>query len=282
MRLATVLLISLVAGIGCRESAQRRQTMTLATTTSMRDSGLLDALLPTFRQQTGVEVRVIAVGTGQALALGRRGDADVLLTHAPAAEQEFMDGGFGSVRFPVMHNDFVLVGPELDPAQVTGETLTTEVFRRIAENQSPLVSRGDDSGTHKKELLVWQQARIEPRGAWYIQAGAGMAPTLRLASEKQAYTLTDRGTFLAQRDGLDLEILVAGDSLLRNQYAVILVNPQKHRHVAHEAAQDFARFLLAPETQAAIAEFGVEKYGTRLYIPELGPPAPKGQGSTHE
>ena len=141
MRLAILCLICLITGIGCRKSAHRPKTITLATTTSTRDSGLLDALLPTFRQRTGIEVRVIAVGTGQALALGRRGDADVLLTHAPAAEQEFMDAGFGSDRFPVMHNDFVVVGPELDPAQVRGETATTEVFRRIAENRSPLVSR---------------------------------------------------------------------------------------------------------------------------------------------
>ena len=278
MRLVALLLTCLITDSGCRQLAQspKTTTITLATTTSTRDSGLLEALLPTFRERTGIEVKVIAVGTGQALALGRRGDADVLLTHAPAAEQEFMDGGFGSARFPLMHNDFVLVGPASDPAQTKGQTLATDVFRRIAKNQSPMVSRGDDSGTHKKEMSIWGQCQVEPRGTWYIQAGTGMAQTLRLASEKRAYTLTDRGTFLAQPGGLDLEILLEGDPLLRNQYAVIVVNPEKHPHVAFQAAQDFAQFLLAPETQAAIAKFGVEKYGTPLFFPQLGRPVPEG------
>jgi len=246
-------------------------TITLATTTSTQDSGLLDMLVPLFREQTGIEVKVVAVGTGQALQLGRRGDADVVLVHDPAAEEKFVADGFGSDRRPVMYNDFVLVGPPGDPAGVKGQRSIAEAFRQVSRHEAPIVSRGDESGTHVKEKVVWRVVGIEPRGDWYIQAGAGMAAVLRMASEKRAYTLTDRGTFLAQRQGLELGILSEGDPLLVNPYHVILVNPEKHPHVRSEEARKFADFLLNPQTQARIAAFGADRYGQPLFF--AGEPA---------
>jgi tungstate transport system substrate-binding protein len=243
----------------------------LATTTSTQDSGLLDYLLPDFRQQTGIEVKVVAVGTGQALELGRRGDADVLLTHAPAAEEKFMAEGFGSERHRVMYNDFVVAGPKADPAGVRGKTSAAEVFRQIAQAGSLFVSRDDESGTHQKEREVWAKAGVEPQGPWYVRAGAGMAQALRMATEKQAYLLTDRATFLALRKELELEILVQGDALLLNRYAVIVVNPQKHPHVRHDAARQFAEFLISPAVQRKIADFGKDKYGEALFFPDADP-----------
>ena len=250
---------------GCSRPAP---TLTLATTTSTRDSGLLDVLVPMFQDQTGIEVKVVAVGTGQALQLGRRGDADVLFVHDPAAEQRFMDEGYGSLRRQVMYNDFVLVGPPADPAGIKGRAAITEAFARIARQGAPFVSRGDQSGTHQKELAVWRQAKIEPRGDWYISSGDGMAQVLRMADQKRAYTLSDRGTFLAQRrkPGLDLAILCQGDPLLVNHYSIIVVNPEKHPHVRQEAARKFADFLLAPATQKRIAEFGTDRYGEPLFF----------------
>jgi tungstate transport system substrate-binding protein len=240
----------------------------LATTTSTQDSGLLDDLLPDFRQQTGIEVKVVAVGSGQALELGRRGDADVLLTHAPAAEEKFMAEGFGSERQSVMYNDFVLAGPKADPAAVQGKTSAVEAFQQIARARSPFISRGDESGTHQKEREIWMKAGVEPRGPWYVSAGTGMAQALRMAQEKQAHVLTDRATFLALREDLQLGILVQGDALLRNRYAVIIINPQKHPHVRHEAARQLADFLVSPETQRKIGDFGKDKYGEALFFPD--------------
>jgi tungstate transport system substrate-binding protein len=253
---------------GCSRQPAALQTLTLATTTSTQDSGLLDALLPDFRQQTGIEVKVVAVGTGQALELGRRGDADVLLTHAPTAEEKFMGEGFGSERHPVMYNDFVVAGPKTDPAGVRGKPSAVEAFRQIAQTESLFVSRGDESGTHQKEREVWAKAGVEPQGTWYIRSGTGMAQALRMAKEKQAYVLTDRGTFVALRKELELEALVQGDALLRNRYAVIVVNPEKHPHVRHDAARQFAEFLLAPEVQRKIGDFGKDKYGEALFFPD--------------
>ncbi len=256
---------------GCKGD-KPTDTITLATTTSTRDTGLLDVLLPRFRQQTGIEVKVVSVGTGQALELGRRGDADVLLVHAPAAEQQFMDEGHGSLRKPVMYNDFVLVGPENDPAKVEGEKAITAAFTRIAQTGARFISRGDESGTHHKEREIWQQAGIEPAGRWYRRAGSGMAEVLRMASEKpgeEAYTLTDRGTLLAQRNagtGLKLRILSEGDPLLFNPYSVILVNPEKHPHVRRQSGEKLIDFLLAPDTRKMIAEFGKTQYGQPLFF----------------
>lgn len=262
------LILSLLSLASCGKSTEPAKTMTLATTTSTRDSGLLDVLVPMFEKQTSIQVKVVAVGSGQALEMGRRGDADVLLTHAPTAEKAFVAEGHGMERRLAMSNDFVLVGPKFDPANIGEANSITEAFIRIATRMSPFVSRGDESGTHMKEQGIWQMAKISPKGDWYIQAGSGMAQTLRMASEKDAYTLSDRGTFLAQRNDLDLAILFQGDSKLQNQYAVILVNPQKHPHVKLEAARKFADFLKAAEVQDLIGKFGVEKFGEPLFFPQ--------------
>ncbi len=259
-----LLALLLLVPAGCSRSAT--PSLTLATTTSLQDSGLLDVLVPQFRAQTGIEVKVVAVGTGQALELARRGDADVLLAHDQTAEEKFMAEGHGLERRPVMYNDFVLVGAPNDPAGVKGQASIAEAFTRIAGTRSPFVSRGDESGTHAKERAVWRQAGISPEGDWYIRAGAGMGHVLRLANEKRAYTLSDRGTFLALRKGLDLAILAEGDPLLVNQYSVIVVNPAKHPHVQRQAAQQFADFLLSPETQKTIATFGADRYGQPLFF----------------
>jgi len=247
-------------------AARPATTITLATTTSTQDTGLLDMLLPLFRQETGIEVKAIAVGSGQALELGRRGDADVLLTHSPAAEEKFMAEDHGSERRPLMYNDFVLVGPPNDPAGQKGKASIVEAFQGIARKGSPFVSRGDESGTHQKELQIWKQAQVRPAGDWYIRAGTGMAQALRMANEKRAYTLSDRATYLSQRKKLDLAVMAEGDPLLKNNYAVILLNPEKHPQVKQEAARKFADFLLKPETQKAIEDFGVEAYGQPLFF----------------
>jgi tungstate transport system substrate-binding protein len=255
---------ALLAAAGCRSG--QAPTLTLATTTSTQDSGLLDVLVPLFNRQTGIEVKVVAVGTGQALELGRRGDADVLLVHDPAAEAKFVAEGFGLGQRPVMWNDFVLVGPLADTASVKGLASAAEAFGRIARAGAPFVSRADESGTHAKEKAVWRLAKAEPKGAWYVRAGAGMAQVLRVADEKRAYALTDRGTFLAHRQGLDLSVLVEGDPVLVNQYSVLLVSPGKHPHVRQEAARRFAGFLLAPATQQAIGDFGKDRFGQPLFF----------------
>lgn len=266
-RLLILLLLS--ASAGCTSSSRPDETLTLATTTSTQDSGLLDVLVPMFEKQSGVKVKVVAVGTGQALKLGQRGDAEVLLVHDPAAEEKFVAEGYGIERREVMHNDFVLVGPKDDPASVKGEKSVTQAFARIAQQRSSFVSRGDESGTHQKEKQVWLQAKIEPQGDWYIQAGAGMVQVLRMADQKRSYALSDRATFLAQRLGIDLDILFQGDPLLLNRYSVIVVNPVKHPHVHHQAARQFSDFLLLPETQTAIAEFGKDRYDQPLFF--VGP-----------
>ena len=259
-----------LAATGCSGSKKQTESVTLATTTSTRDSGLLDVLVPMFRVQTGIEVKVVAVGSGQALGLGRRGDADVLLTHSPEDEDEFMAKGHGEARRTVMFNDFLLVGPKTDPAKVGGESSITEAFRRIALCRAAFVSRGDESGTHRMERRIWRRAGENPRGDWYIEAGAGMAEVLRMASQKGAYTLADRGTYLTQRRNLDLAVAVEKDPLLLNRYSVIVVSPAKHPHVKHEAARRFAEFLVSPGTQATIAEFGVADYGGPLFYPSAG------------
>ena len=264
-----VMLVGCLCGlIGCQRSEPSPITLTLATTTSTQDSGLLDALLPTFETQTGITVKVVAVGSGQALELGRRGDADLLLTHAPEAEQRFVADGAGIERREVMYNDFVLVGPAADPAGLRGSSDVVMALQQIVQNACLFVSRGDDSGTHQKEQELWKAAAVNPASSEYLEVGSGMAATLRIASEKAAYTLTDRATFLAQRDQLQLEVLSFGDLRLRNQYAVILVHPQRHPHVQFQAAQQFADFLLRPETQRMIDQFGRDRFGEPLFFPE--------------
>ena len=243
-------------------------TLVLATTTSTQDTGLLDALLPAFEKQTHIQVKVIAVGSGEALAMGRRGDADVLLVHSKAAEDVFMAEGHGFARFDVMHNDFVLMGPAADPAHVRGAD-AVEAFQRIAAAAAPFVSRGDQSGTHVKELALWKKAGVEPEGqAWYVSAGQGMGETARIASEKQAYALIDRGTWLAMAARLDLPLLCEGGADLLNGYRVIVVDPAKHPQAHVSEAWTFAKWLVSPATQKRIGEFGRAKYGRPLFVPD--------------
>jgi tungstate transport system substrate-binding protein len=255
----------LLLSAGCGRQAE---TIILATTTSTQDSGLLDVLVPMFRDQTGIETKVIAVGTGQALQIGRRGDADLLLAHDPDAEERFMAEGHGALRRSVMHNDFVLVGPSANPARIRSPTHIVQAFTRMVGSRSSFVSRGDESGTHQKEKQIWKKVGVQPEGNWYISAGTGMGQVLRMAAEMRAYTLSDRGTYLAQWEGLDLLIVCEGDPLLFNPYSVIVVNPDKHANVHAEAARKFVDFLLSPETQKTIADFGKDRFGQSLFFPD--------------
>ena len=241
--------------------------ITVASTTSTEQSGLFGHLLPAFTSKTGVEVRVVAVGTGQALRLGERGDADVVLVHDQASERKFVEAGHGIDRRDVMHNDFVLVGPKADPAGARGRD-AAEGLRRIAAAQAPFASRGDDSGTHKAELRLWRDAGIDPKsghGAWYRETGSGMGPTLNTAAGMDAYALTDRGTWLSFKNRQNLEILVQGDERLFNQYGVMLVNPARHPHVKERDARAFIDWLTGRKGQRAIAAFKLR--GEPLFFP---------------
>jgi tungstate transport system substrate-binding protein len=239
----------------------------LATTTSTADTGLLDALGPLFKNATEYTLKPIAVGSGAALELGKRGEADVVLAHSPAAEQTFMEEGYGSERRTVMFNDFVIVGPEDDPAGIAGNPSAVEAMRQIADSQSRFVSRGDESGTNALELRLWKQAGIEPAGEWYIESGTGMGETLTIANEREAYTITDRGTYLALRDRLALPILVEGDKALINIYHVITLNPANGPNINSEGGEAFMTFLLDPATQKFIGEFGIDEFGEPLFTP---------------
>jgi tungstate transport system substrate-binding protein len=238
--------------------------MLLATTTSTQDSGLLDELLPGFEKASGCSVKTVAVGSGEALELGEKGDADALLVHSPEDEEEFMAGGHGVSRKAVMHNDFVLVGPSDDPARVGKAAAATDALDRIAETEAPFASRGDDSGTHTKELSLWEAAGTEPSGSWYLETGQGMGETLTVADQKQAYTLSDRGTFLAT-DNLDSELLLKGGTELLNPYHVIVVRGEK---VNAACARKFATWITEPATQRQIKRFGVAEYGEPLFFPD--------------
>jgi len=278
------LLLALVLIAGCssntaREEAKQgqparekpqKQDVILATTTSTQDSGLLDVLIPEFEKKTGYKVKTIAVGTGQALEMGKKGEADVLLVHAPKAEKELVDSGVGINYRLVMHNDFIVVGPENDPAGVKSAQNTVEAFKKIAQTRSTFVSRGDESGTHKKEKEIWQEAGITPGGKWYQEAGTGMGNTLNIASEKGGYTLSDRATYLANQKHLKLKILYEGDKTLLNIYHVMQVNPEKFSKVNAEGAKAFVDFMVSPETQQMIGKFGVDKYGQPLFFPDAG------------
>ena len=242
----------------------------LATTTSTQDSGLLDVLVPMFEEQTGYVVQTVAVGTGEALKMGEEGNADVLLVHAPSSEVALMDAGFGKDRLLVMHNDYIIVGPAADPAAIKGLG-PKDAFLAIYNAGANFVSRGDDSGTHKKEVSFWTKAEKDPRTEkpeWFIETGQGMGASLTVASEKQAYILTDRATYLANKDNLELEILLEGNNAFLNVYHVITVNPEKWPAVNYDGAMAFAKFITDPATQAVIAEFGVEKFGQPLFIPD--------------
>lgn len=263
-----LVILSVMVSLSACATQPAAKEIILATTTSTQDSGLLDVLIPIFEGRSGYTVKTVAVGTGQALKMGEDGNADVLLVHAPAAEKELMKGGFGVERLLVMHNDFVIVGPADDPAGIKGDVSAVEALVKIASAAAAFVSRGDDSGTHKAELALWKSGEIDPQGDWYIESGQGMAATLKIAGEKAAYTLTDRATYLATREGLGLEILVEGDPVLLNVYHVITVNPEKWPKVNNAGATAFAQFLIDGETQKVIGEFGVDKYGQPLFFPD--------------
>ena len=244
-------------------------SLILATTTSTENSGLLAYLLPVFEEEYGVTVDVVAVGTGQALQLGMDGNADVLLVHARAREDAFMDEGHGVRREDVMYNDFVILGPSDDPAGIRGKNRAAKAFELIAQTESSFISRGDDSGTHTKEKEIWTEAGIEPAGDWYLAAGQGMGAVLTMADEQQAYTLSDRATYLARTlEGTSLEILVEGDTILFNPYGVIAVNPDKGEHIKVDLANTFIDWLTSLETQTLIGEFGVAEFGDPLFTPD--------------
>ncbi len=240
----------------------------VASTTSTEQSGLFKHLLPEVKKATGIEVRVVAVGTGQALDMGRRGDADVVFVHDLPAEEKFLAEGFGVRRYPVMYNDFVIVGPKSDPADAKGNDVIA-ALRRIASAGAPFASRADKSGTHAAELRYWTMAGIEPKGAWYRETGSGMGPTLNTASGMDAYALADRGTWLSFRNRGDLVVLVEGDTKLFNQYGVMLVNPARHPHVKKESGQKFIDWLVSPAGQSAIAAYKIE--GEQLFFPDYRP-----------
>jgi len=251
-------------------AAPANPNLILATTTSTQDSGLLDVLVPDFEQKTGYTVKTVAVGSGQAMTMGQQCNADVLLVHSPSAEKDFMNSKYGSDRRLVMHNDFIIVGPPSDPAGIKGMTSATDAFTKIANAQSPFISRGDNSGTNTKELALWKAANLTPSGSWYSESGQGMGATLKIASEKGAYTLTDRATYLANKANLQLDDLVEGDASLLNIYHVIVVNPANCPSVNNTGAISFADYMVSPATQDLIGKFGVDKYGQVLFTPDAG------------
>jgi tungstate transport system substrate-binding protein len=272
-----VFCVSLILGLSflfstgaalCQEP--KIKDLILATTTSTVDSGLLDVLTPIFEKKTGYRVKTIAVGSGQALAMGEKGEADVLLAHAQEAEKKLVDSGAVIDYRLVMHNDFIIVGPASDPAGIKGKS-GIDALKAIAAKEAIFISRGDDSGTHKMELSLWKKADMNPAGKkWYQETGQGMGSTIQMASEKEGYTLTDRGTFLALKSKVQLAILSEGDKSLLNIYHVMEVNPQKFNKVNAEGAKAFVEFMVAPETQKLIGEFGKDKFGQALFFPDAG------------
>ena len=268
--LAFMLLI--LSACGNSDSSEKSEAkaapteMILATTTSTQDSGLLDVLIPLFEKENNVKVKTIAVGSGQALEMGTKGEADALLVHAPAAEKAVVDAGDAINYKRVMYNDFILAGPKENPAGVSGDNIQ-EAFKKSADSKAVFVSRGDDSGTHKKELGIWEAASIKPAGEWYVSTGQGMGQTLQVAAEKKGYVLTDRATWLAQEKNLDtLKIVVEGGKDLMNIYHVMQVNPEKHDKINSKDAEKFVEFLVDAKTQAVIEEFGKKDYGQSLFI----------------
>jgi tungstate transport system substrate-binding protein len=250
--------------------APANPTLILATTTSTQDSGLLDVLIPLFEAESGYTVQTVAVGSGQAMEMGQQGNADVLLVHSPSAEKMFMRDGWGKDRALVMHNDFIVLGPADDPAKIKGLS-ATDAFKAIALAPSSFIARADKSGTSTKELEVWTKAELDPaaeKPGWYVETGQGMGPTLTIASEKSGYTLTDRATYLANKANLQLEILVEADNSLLNVYQVIPVNPDKWPKVNYDGAMAFMKFMTDTSTQEVIGQFGVDKYGQQLLIPD--------------
>ena len=251
---------------GCTGGEKKLTSIKLATTTSTENSGLLDVLAPALRERHGIELHVIAVGTGKAIKHGENGDVDVILVHARSAEDKFVADGFGVERRGVMHNDFVILGPKEDPAGIGGQRDAPAALKKLAQTETDFVSRGDDSGTHKKEQSLWEAAGLEPSGSWYLAAGQGMGACLTIADEKRAYVLADRGTYLAYKDKTDLAVLVEGDSRLFNPYGVIAVNPARHPHVEYQAAKTFIEWLTSAEAQGLIAAY--KRNGQQLFYPD--------------
>ena len=252
-------------------------TLILATTTSTQDSGLLDVLVPMFEKETGYTVKTVAVGTGAAIQQGSRGDADVVLVHAPSLELPMIQSGDGIERALVMHNDFIIVGPKDDPAGVTSATTTTDAMKAIAAKGAHFISRGDNSGTNVLELALWKAAGITPKGqSWYEESGQGMGATLQIADQKNAYTISDRATYLAQKKNISLQIVFQKDKALLNVYHVIVVNPAKHANVNVTAARAFAAFMVRQDIQDVIGKFGIDKAGEPLFFPDAGKPEPTG------
>jgi len=265
------IIFSLLFITGIPSIQAQPKTIILATTTSTQDSGLLDVLLPIFEKKTGYFVKTIAVGSGQAMAMGEKGEADVLLVHSPDAEKKFIAEGYGVNRRLVMHNDFIIVGPSEDPAKIKGMKSSEEVFKKMASAKALFLSRGDNSGTHAKERAIWKATGMNLEGEkWYQQTGLGMGQTLSVAAEKKGYTLADRGTYLAMKKNLGLDILVEGDAILLNIYHVIEVNPAKWPKINVAGAKAFADFMVSKETQNIIKTFGVDKFGSPLFFPDAG------------
>jgi tungstate transport system substrate-binding protein len=268
--LGALALLTALLMMGNSVQAQQKNVI-LATTTSTQDSGLLDVLIPMFEKKTGFFVKTIAVGSGQAMAMGQKGEADVLLVHSPAAEKKFVAEGYGVNRRLVMHNDYIVVGPAVDPAKIKGMKNTIEIFKKVASEAALFMSRGDNSGTHAKEKSIWAAAKINPEGQkWYQQTGLGMGQTLNVASEKKGYALADRGTYLALKKNLHLDILGEGDAILLNIYHVIEVNPAKFPKVNVSGGKAFSDFMVSKEAQDVIKTFGVDKFGSPLFFPDAG------------
>ncbi len=274
MVLAMALSMTVVfTGCGNEEAVEAKGTIILATTTSTKDSGLLDEILPAFTEETGWEVDVVSVGSGEAMEMGMNGEADVLLVHSPASEAEYVEGGHADAdgRMDVMYNDFVVVGPEADPAGVAANAADDAIaaFAAIMDNEAVFVSRADDSGTHKKELSIWEKAELAPAGEWYVEAAAGMGDVITMTDEKAGYTLSDRATWLNVGGDTALKIVCEKDpsGVLNNQYGVICVNPEKNENINNEGAKDFQNWIVSEDTQALIGEYGVEEYGEALFIP---------------
>ena len=259
-----ILLFLFLFGVTCQFS-NAQDSIKMATTTSIENSGLLDVLLPPFAERFDIKVHAIAVGSGKALKLGENGDVDLVFVHSREAEEEFIRKGLGVNRIEVMYNDFVILGPPYDPAGVKMMADATAVLKKLFQNRIPFTSRGDDSGTHRKERSLWRAAEIEPEGSWYIETGQGMGATLTIASEKEAYCLADRGTFIAYKDKIDLIVLFEGDSRLRNTYSIIAVNPATHSHTKYISAMALIDWITSKEAQRIIAEY--KKFGQILFYP---------------
>ncbi len=262
------LILGLISLVFAGQLAANDSLLRLATTTSTANSGLMDVLLPKFTEDTSIEVHLIAVGTGKALRLGREGDVDIVLVHARAAEDAFVEGGYGVGRADVMYNDFIIVGPHSDPAEAAKSNSVAEVLQRLHARQHPFISRGDDSGTHKRELVLWQSAGKAPSGRWYREVGQGMGKTLQIANELDGYTMTDRGTWLAYESKLDIQLLFEGDPPLFNPYGIIAVNPDRHSDVNYQGAIKLIKWITSPGAQKMIGAFKIK--GQQLFVPSAG------------